>query len=177
MGKGFLGGCSNVVHIVQLEASARVQTSRSTLVFLLLLFSFIFSGNSELLGCPGILLPWSWGGKAAPSCLALLSSSCCHWFLLSFCIKMKFPVPAWCFFPLAHCYPVFISYIHFPLVLMLPKKLFCSGNVLVVTSMPLKISSVVFLVPDFEIPLEVGICYCSAGIPCTVLVSTASYTI
>lgn len=150
---------------------------RTCVFFVVVVVLFHFSGNSELLGCPGILLPWSWGGRAAPSCPTLLSSPCSHWFLLSFCIKMKFPVPASCFFPLAHCYPVFTSYIHFPLVLMLPKKLFCSGNVLVVTSTPLKISSVVFLVPDFEIPLEAGICYCSAGIPCMVLVSTAPYTI
>lgn len=60
---------------------------------------------------------------------------------------------------------------------MLPKNLICSGKVLVVTNTSLRISSVVFLVPDFEIPLEAGVCYCSAGIPCMVCVSTAAYTI
>lgn len=90
-----------------------------------------------------------------------------------------------CFFnflfsSLAHLYPVFPCSIHFPLLLMLPKKLLCSGNVLVVTVMTFKISFFLVmctwcLILNFS--LGWGVCYCSAHLPCTVFVSTATGTI
>jgi len=150
-----------MLRLIQPETSANVQTDRSALACFFFFWSVLFRWKlrafrlpcnpaSPGAGAGGLLLLCAQPSLALPSFtdvsspFALTSS---FLFLLGFSP------------PLAHLYPVFICSVHWPGVLMIRKKLSCSGLSRVMISMPLSISSPpckVHTRPNFEIPLGAG---------------------